>query len=320
MPKPFLEYLLENINESRKIPKAQVERAISPFLDIFIEEILSGALKHDEKYSGNIIKICPEFPLKKPGETKQSTNIDWLMCNPDKKQILLVELKTSDSSVDYSFEDKDKSGKTQFDKYDDVKEKIIAFKGAFLLNELLEIWENAKEPEKSTYGHSVGKVLKYKAEISICDSAKIIYIVPKTSKVRALQYVNEVITFSDLPDHVTGIYENEWQVIHKHLIVLDIYPEFENVEQPSKKKRPRPEPAGYVKFDELVCLCEKYQDEVIIGFMGGEKALINMPLKELNERKHYKWDYSTNIDKWENSNWLSGKRVLELIKIKFDNT
>jgi len=319
MPKPFLEYLLVNINESRKIPKAQVERAISPFLDIFIEEILSGALKHDEEYSGNIIKICPEFPLKKPGETYQSTNIDWLMCNSEKKQILLVELKTSDSSVDYSFNGKDKSGKTQFDKYNDVKEKIKAFKGSFLINELLEIWEDAGEPEKSKYGHIVGTVSEYKEVISTCDSAKIIYIVPKTSEAQALQYVEKVITFSDLPEEIFGNFENEWRVIYKNLIKFDEYPEFENVEQPNKKQT-KPVPKAYVKFDELVHLCNKFQDEIIISFTGGEKALINTSLIDLKSRLHYKWDYSKNLDNWDKHNWLNGKMVLEIIKNKSANT
>ena len=316
MPKPFLEYLLENINDSRKIPKAQVERAISPFLDIFIEEIISSALKHNEECSGNIIKICPEFPLKKPGDTKQSTNIDWLMCNPDKKQILLVELKTSDSSVESSFKRRSNQEKSQFEIYQSVKDRIATSGGTFLIDELFEIREGSGQLEKLKYNHIIDVVKKYADLISSCFSAEIVYIVPKTSINKAMNYVEKGMTFSDFPKEMPGIYENEWRIIRKYLTEFDNNPMYKDTDQALKKTRPEPE--GYLKFDEVVRLCEKYQDEIIVGFTGGEEALIKAPFHRLINRRHYKWDYSKNLQHWNTENWILGGRFLELLRSQYD--
>ena len=316
MPKPFLEYLLENINDSRNIPKAQVERAISPFLDIFIEEIISSALKHDEECSGNIIKICPEFPLKKSGDTKQSTNIDWLMCNPEKKQILLVELKTSDSSVESSFKRRSNQDKSQYDIYQSVKDRIITYGGVFLIDELDEIRDSSSRREKLKYNHIIEVVNKYADLISSCFSAEIVYIVPKTSVNKAMNYVEKGMTFSDIPREVPGRYENEWRIIRKYLAEFDNNPMPKDTDQALNKTRREPE--GYLKFDEVVRLCEKFQDEIIVGFTGGEEALIKTPLHKLINRRHYKWDYSINLNRWNTDNWILGRRVLELLRSQYD--
>ena len=66
-----IEEYLSKLEEYNKIPKIQIERAISPFLSIFIEELIREFLKNDISLSGDVEMILPEFPLKK--ENDQST-------------------------------------------------------------------------------------------------------------------------------------------------------------------------------------------------------------------------------------------------------
>jgi len=65
------------IDEGVKIPKAQVERYISPILTIFLPELLSKI------YTNEYIMIMPEFPIRKGtlkgNSDNQSKNIDYLI-------------------------------------------------------------------------------------------------------------------------------------------------------------------------------------------------------------------------------------------------
>jgi len=310
MSNSFLVALLENICESRKIPKVQVERAISPFLDIFIEDALRLVFKNDKNYSGKIFKICPEFPLMKIDETKQSTNIDWLMVNSDRNEILFVELKTSDSSVSGSFKRSKPKEMPQFDKYQEKSNRIHLEGGGLLIDELFEIAKASKQPKK--YAFIIEMISKYEAMIRSCNSAKIIYIVPKTSKSIALSYVEKVLTFSDFPAEIAGDYSKEWRIVQKYLRKFDELPE-PDVDLISRKESTH-RPMGYVKFDQLIQICKTDGDKIIISFTGGEKAFANKSLKELKNRRHYKWDDVDNIKFWIRKNWIRGDRVLEILK------
>lgn len=309
MSNPFLVALLENICESRKIPKVQVERAISPLLDIFVEDALRLFFKNDQEYSGNIVKICPEFPLKKIDETNQSTNIDWLMVNSDQNQILFVELKTSDSYVAGSFASRNNE-MSKFDKYQEKRDKINLEGGGILIDELFEIANASNQPKK--YAFIIEMISKYEAMIRSCDSAKIIYIVPKTSKSIALSYVEKVLTFSDFPAEIKGNYSEEWRIIQKYLRKFDERPEpdIDLIIQKDTKHRPK----GYVKFDQLIQICKTKGDKVIISFTGGEEAFANESLKELKNRRHYKWDDAENVNYWTSKNWIHGDKVLKILK------
>src|SRR6476659_2192899 len=99
MSKSFAETLMDHIMEGVMIPKVQTERAVGPILSMFLAEVLTLTLRDDPVLSGPLTLICPEFPLKKP-ENNASTNVDWLMLNQSRNQLLFVELKTSDTSVD----------------------------------------------------------------------------------------------------------------------------------------------------------------------------------------------------------------------------
>jgi len=108
--------------------------------------------------------ICQEFPLKK-AENNQSTNIDWLMYNTQRKQLLFVELKTSDTSINSS----------QNEIYQSVTNDIQNKSGAFLISDLEILRVASRESGKYQFILEK-KVSRFKQEISICRSAKIIYI------------------------------------------------------------------------------------------------------------------------------------------------
>lgn len=89
----FLDELLKHIvGEGRKVPKFQVERAVGPIIDFFIEDIASALFDGD-----HVVKLAAEFPLKM--QNFQSTNIDWLIYNGAREELVFFELKTDPSSL-----------------------------------------------------------------------------------------------------------------------------------------------------------------------------------------------------------------------------
>ena len=99
MSTAFAQALIERIMEGTMIPKVQTEREVGPILDLFLEGLLTEAFREDPQLSGPIATVCREFPFKKP-DSRQSTNIDWLMRNAEREQLIFVELKTADTSFD----------------------------------------------------------------------------------------------------------------------------------------------------------------------------------------------------------------------------
>ena len=79
------------VENGRRTPKVQVERSIGPILGFFLEKAISDLLGRE------VMTLAPEFPLKK-AEDNQSTNIDWLMYDKTRNELLLVELKTENTS------------------------------------------------------------------------------------------------------------------------------------------------------------------------------------------------------------------------------
>ena len=84
------------VKEGTQIPKAQVERYVSPILSIFLEDILKS------KFGNEYVMIAPEFPIRigtlKDNESNQSVNIDFLLYNKTQNKFTFVELKTDSKS------------------------------------------------------------------------------------------------------------------------------------------------------------------------------------------------------------------------------
>ena len=117
----FFADLMQHLMAGTMIPKVQVERSLGPIIGFFLADALSANLQED------IVMLCPEFPIRKEGNN-QSTNIDWLMFSRTKQDLLLDELKTTDTSF----------AAWQASIYEDLQNKIASTQSAVFLAEDLE--------------------------------------------------------------------------------------------------------------------------------------------------------------------------------------
>ena len=208
----FIKLLVHSIVENKDMPKVQVEREISPILEIFLESFINTLAKNKQIGSGNYKFIAPEFPLSTELENDQSFNIDFLMCK--NKTLYLVELKTDSSSFHYH----------QLNRYENVMKQ----NPKKLFNFLLKL-ENKK------YKNLVDNINKKGYEnFDEFENIKLIYIAPKkllTKKwgennkqaIEKLQNIYNVITFEDLDkyNNIEHTYQHIWQTITPILKVLD---------------------------------------------------------------------------------------------------
>lgn len=312
--------------EARMIPKSQIERVVGPILSMFLEEVLTETFQNDPNLSGRIVMICPEFPLKK-SDNRQSTNIDWLMYNPERRQLLFVELKTSDTSVNPD----------QIAIYQAKRDAIFSKGGSFLINDIKQLRDASKESGKYQYILET-KVLLHKEHIATCHDAKIIYLVPKSALHKIDGHADKVISFGELSGYISGSYSNEWLIIRNYLCTLDdssqrsrnlqfmprsYHPVNKNSTKISISSSNDNNQAilkqskfwqGTLKFPDMYKLCLQLGDDVIIGFTGGKEAFSTSSLAGLQSRLFYRWDYSKNMAGKKQSDWLPGSLVLEILK------
>ena len=204
MKSSFLTRLFKELTYLNKVPKFQLERAISPLLGIFIKEIINT------KYDTNIILSIPEFPLKKK-YNHQSTNIDWLLFDNNSKTLYFVELKTDK----FSFREKQDSV------YRYVKGKYNEDKNAsFLFNELSVIKDKSLRKDKY---QTIIDILK-KKNISLTDYQKLkfIYLVPSANPKQPNSAYDKILHFSELPLRIKTPYKQEWHQLRKFLKTLTL--------------------------------------------------------------------------------------------------
>jgi hypothetical protein len=204
----FVEALMESIIETAMIPKVQIERAVGPILSMFLEDVLTETLRDDPALSGRLVMICPEFPLKKPGNS-QSTNIDWLMYNSVRRQLLFVELKTSDTSIVTD----------QSNIYSEKQKTVRSDGGSFLIKDIEHLRDASRESGK--YRYIIEKVSPFKAEIAACRDVRIVYLVPKSAEHNVKDHADRVLTFGMLSNDINGSFAEEWKVIQSRLCKLD---------------------------------------------------------------------------------------------------
>ena len=307
----FVETLMDHIMETTMIPKVQIERAVGPILSMFLEDVLTETLRDDPDLSGPITMICPEFPLKKPGN-RQSTNIDWLMYNTVRRQLLFFELKTSDTSVDAD----------QNAIYHGKQKAVNSEGGSFLIEDLEQLKGASKEYGK--YLYILEKVSQYKNEISECHDAKIIYLVPKSAERKVQGHADKVLTFGMLSNSITGSFAKEWIIIQSHLCLLD-----DSSQRVRNRQSAQVSKTAHVSktdravnfadrsdFRSIVELCRKMGDAVFVGFSGGDNALASRDISSLEDRK-YKWDHAIGGTGIKNSrNWIRGSVFLRIINEK----
>jgi len=205
MENSFLSDYFSKLEEYNSIPKLQIERAISPLLSVFIEELIKEFLINKPELSGEIELILPEFPLKK--ENNQSTNIDWLLVNKEKQILLFVELKTATTSFNSE----------QLDTYVLIQKYIQKFGAKFLYDDIKIIRNNSSE--KNKYDFILQRLSAFHESFRTINRSEIIYIVPTAIKHRILDA--PVLTFSDFPEYLNHNYQNEWRQLRKFFLSID---------------------------------------------------------------------------------------------------
>ncbi len=95
MNETFLRKIFSLLSGNQQFPYYQAERRIDIFINFFLEDIIR---QHTE--FKDAIFVAAEFPLKKNEKTDHAAHIDYLMYSQSKSTVLLVELKTDDSSFD----------------------------------------------------------------------------------------------------------------------------------------------------------------------------------------------------------------------------
>ena len=307
--------------EATMIPKSQIERVVGPILSMFLAVVLTETFRENQNLSGSLDMVCPEFPLKKK-DNWQSTNIDWLMYNKDRKQLLFVELKTSDTSINDD----------QNSIYHYKQEAILSQGGAFLIEDLEQMRDRSSEFGKYQYILET-KVLPLKNEITNCHDAKIIYLVPKSAEHKVTGHADNILTFAMLSKSIPGKFAEEWVIIRDHLCALD------DSSQRSRNRQYRistPRRAimksttadveiipitrksvhwqSTVNFQEMFNLCLEHGDHIIVGFTGGIERFSRSKFTEIQLRRFFRWDYANNMMGKKKADWLSGSTVIELLR------
>ncbi|MFU8827322.1 MAG: hypothetical protein ACNA70_07505 [Brevefilum sp.] len=297
MNNDFVKTLMEHIMEATMIPKSQIERAVGPILSMFLPAVLTETFRTDPALAGRFEMVCPEFPLKKT-HNRQSTNIDWLMYHPGRKMLLLVELKTADTSVN----------EAQNTIYREVQDRVSQQGGEFLVTDLEVLRDASKESGKYQYLLEQ-RIAPFRSQISTCREARLIYLVPKSAQRKVIGHADAVLTFGMLSDTISGPYAEEWKVIHAALCGLDV------LSQRSRNQEFIAEPGlqggknylGKLPLDAILDLCKEHGNAIVVGFSGGRTALENRPLDTLVGRQ-YKWDkVKGGSGTKSSSNWVPGE-------------
>ena len=205
----FVNDLMKHILEGVKIPKVQVERAISPILGLYIESILTAYFNNNTEFSGSYKLISPEFPLKK--ENKQSTNIDYLLINNSKKLLVFFELKTDIGSLDIK----------QMNRYLDYKNRIRDSSASILRQNLDEISSASSKSVK--YDYIISRFDSAVESVKDIKNTVILYLVPKAIKnqIEKMGRVDFVLDYNDLPKSIEHKYSNYWRDVRSNLLILD---------------------------------------------------------------------------------------------------
>lgn len=200
MQNNFLTKLLSELTHLNKVPKFQLERAVSPLLGIFILDIINNA------YNSNCSISIPEFPLKK-SVGNQSSNVDWLLIDKKLEKIFLVELKTDKFSFD----------ERQLNVYLKIKNDLPDSVN-LLFSNIAKIKEFSNRPDK--YQELLNYLEDDMGFINSIHNLEIVYIIPSSIE-KYLQDDIQRITFQNLPEISDPYFTSEWQQLKAFLKSID---------------------------------------------------------------------------------------------------
>ncbi|PVY91171.1 uncharacterized protein DUF2779 [Acidovorax sp. 99] len=309
---PFFAALMQHLMQGTMIPKVQVERSIGPIIGFFLEKALKARLGAD------LVMLSPEFPIRKSRLAEQgnnqSTNIDWLMLNLDAPELLMVELKTTDTTF----------SEDQAQIYQELQAAIESTgSAAFLLDELLAIKDASQEPGK--YGFvlellktacQVRSETELREHLDSCKRARVIYLAPKLSKPKNWRSADqgwEWISFENLPvvldEHE---FADQWPTLREHLVSLD---------EATRSKRNRNEELvvggknyrELIKFSPLLKRARSEGAAMVVSLQNWRTVLPTMTLQQL-EAKTFKYDLADGgKGKKDPKNWITGDQFLAQI-------
>lgn len=225
----YLEEVLRNIINSKDMPRVQVERQISPFLDVFIEEIVNS------KFTNAHYKLIgAEYPIPAKdnlGKNQLSSSIDYLMYCREKNSLLFVELKTDSSSFSLK----------QYKLYRELISKLnTKSEEMSTLYNFLSDLKNDKYKDFKVKVDENCKRAKLK-DWNLISSCELLYITPRKMPRRNWGKVKKEIMhnlqdeklhenvkhnllhFCDFPTELlsNNMYEKEWELLREQLLVLD---------------------------------------------------------------------------------------------------
>lgn len=201
MQNKFLSRLIKEFEQLNKVPKFQIERAISPLLGIFIEEIIN------KEFNSNCSISIPEFPIKKT-LGNQSTNIDWLLIDKNESKIFLIELKTDTHSFD----------KDQLEIYLKIKNDLPDSVNTLFSN-IEKIKEFSNRPHKYT---TLSEYIKDDLGlIKTFTNLEIVYIIPSSIEKHLPDNIKR-ITFQNLPYINHPVFNDEWLQLKNFLEEIDL--------------------------------------------------------------------------------------------------
>lgn len=220
MEMKFVKTLVESIVKNKDMPKVQVEREISPIIEIFIEGFMDELAKNNKIDEGAYKLIAPEFPLSNKDDNHRSKNIDFLVLNKDTNVLYFVELKTDSSSFKLE----------QYTYYKD----IINNKSTTELYEFLESLKNVKYKD---FKENIIDENITKSDFQNIKKMKLIYLAPKKILTRQWGSKNKsaidnmlkkdtsvsFISFEDLNqfNNINHEFNDVWKIITSILVGLD---------------------------------------------------------------------------------------------------
>ena len=313
----FFADLMASIMGGTMIPKVQIERIVGPILGFFLPQLLS------EMWKQTIVMMSPEFPIRKARldaesglvqHDNQSTNIDWLMFNHTTNELLLVELKTTDTTYRAQ----------QSEVYRNVQKAIEQRQSSgFLVEELRAIQQASQESGKYRNVHVLLARALGVAEDQVlprlgqCAAARIVYIAPCISK--PADWVedsrNPWLSFSDLPnqlmEHPHGAF---WPILRQELVALDTLSRRERNGLSAITDSGRNYEGLLRGRDELLAHCRLHGSAILVGWMNWRANLPTLTSAQFDART-YKWDWAVNgkgakLEK----NWIAGDVLLQHLK------
>ena len=306
----FFQALMADIMRGSMIPKVQIERAIGPIIGFF----LGGALS--TKWNKEIIVLCPEFPIRKArldqSGNNQSTNIDWLMYDTELQELILLELKTTDTSF----------RQEQADVYKSLQETIAQKQSAaFLIDELNAIAAASQEVGKY---RNILQIIRKKFEpsesvvekLNSCKRARVVYLAPQISKPLDWPSADSGwtwLSFGELPEKLEEhTYAEHWPAVRNSLISLDVLTRRirngdDLISEEGKNYK------YLCCFDQVLDHCRSDGSSFVIGLMDWRNKLPSMTIDQLRT-KRYKCDSASGgVGKKIARNWINGDEFLSHI-------